>query len=79
MSFHKTKEQRRAWWRNLSTEEKSKYVEKWENKTTFKRQPQSEEIKKMRAAIKPLTKKEMKSINATMRKIGLERFIVLPD
>lgn len=72
MVYHRTKEQRREWWNSLSPEEQSLYIHKWERKRVKDYVP-------IVLNAKPLTKKEMRGINATMRRIGLERFIVLPD
>lgn len=69
----KTKEERQAWWRSLTPEQQTECLHKWE------RSREKTTVKKAVKKPKPLTHQQMRAINANMRRIGLERFIVLPD
>lgn len=68
MPYRKTKEQRKAWWNSLSQEEQTAYTEKWENKRNV--------ADRVELDIPPLTLAERKAINDTMRRIGMEEYIV---
>lgn len=67
----KTREQRKAWWNSLSQEEQAVYTEKWENKQNVENRVELD--------IPPLSQEEAKAINDTMRRIGLEKYIVLKE
>lgn len=71
MTYRKTREEKKAWWKSLSQEEQAKYTEKWEHKRDSEDRP--------RLDIPPLTLEERRAINDTMRRIGLEKFIVLQE
>lgn len=77
--YRRTPEERKAWWNSLSQEEKAAWVEKWENRRGSRRQAKTEATERLIANIKPLSPAEMDEINQTMRNLGLERFIVLPN
>jgi carbamoylphosphate synthase small subunit len=70
-TVHKTKEQRKAWWNSLSQEEQAKHTEKWENKHDV--------ADRVELDIPPLTQVEARAINDTMRRIGMESYIVLSE
>lgn len=70
-TVRRTKEQRKAWWNSLSQQEQAAYTEKWENKRDV--------AGRVELDIPPLTLEERKTINATMRRIGMEKFIVLSE
>lgn len=69
--YNRTKDERKAWWASLSEEEKAKRMRVYEHKRDTPDKPPLD--------VKPLTKKQMKTINAHMRKLGLEDQIVLPE
>jgi hypothetical protein len=66
-----TKQQRKDWWNSLSPQQQADYRRK--------KMSENSVVTRMKESILPLTKDEMKFINDTMRKIGLENQIVLPD
>lgn len=61
----KKKAARKVWWANLSSEEQSTHMAKWERKEN------------PRLEVPELTQAEVKQINQNMVDIGMERFIVL--
>lgn len=69
--YRKSKEERKAWWNSLSPHEKAAYTEKWEHKRDVEDRTELE--------LTPLTPEQMQEINDTMRRLGLEAHIVLPD
>lgn len=73
MPYRRTKQERQAWWRSLSQEEKAAYVSRREKKPAPGRAPSTIPTRG------PLTPEEMQAINDTMRRLGLEKQIVLPD
>jgi hypothetical protein len=72
--YYRTKSERQAWWSSLTPKEKAAYISKRESKRQLANTG-AEHIKEY----PPLTKQQAQAINAHMRAIGLERFIVLPD
>lgn len=70
-AYKKTKEQRKQWWNSLSQEQQAAYVEKREH---LRDVPERVELD-----IPPLTNEEIKVINDTMRRIGMEKHIVLSE
>ena len=68
MSKRESKIQRQNWWAGLNAEDRALYIAKKEAKRP-----------KLELNIKPLTKREMRKINATMRSIGMADHIVLPN
>lgn len=64
-AYRRTKEERQAWWRELTSEEKKAYMDKWECK------------EKRRMNVPEFTQEEIRQINQNMIDIGMEKFIVL--
>jgi hypothetical protein len=79
--YSKSKAQRKAWWQSLSSEQKAAYISKRElsrvagKPSTRTREPKKE-YQFPAGMLLELTPELKQEIDTTIRRVGLERFIV---
>jgi hypothetical protein len=69
MYKRKTKEERKKWWNSLDEQRKAEYTKKYESKRNV--------VKRIKIILPELTQTDIKRINDNMRRIGMEKYIVL--